>query len=372
MSNLPVLPDIEFAARDSQTVIDNVIGGYEELTGRKLAEADPIRLFLLSICYVIIQERSAVDAAGKNNLLYYAKGDYLDYLGAFRRTPRIQSEPARTTLRFTLSVSRPTTTTIPIGTRATPDNRLFFATTQVAVIPAGELSAEVVAACLEPGIVGNEIEEGAVNVLVDPIPWVGDVQNITATSGGRNKESDEAYAERIYDAPASFSVAGPELAYIYWARSASAAITDVVAYSPSPAVAEIRVLVDDGQLPGQEILDLVMAACSPKDRRPIADRVDVAAPDVVSYNAAFTYWIDAERAGDAHEIQAKVQETVDAYLSWQRKLGRDVNPSELGARLMQTGIKRHNITAPDFTEVEKWEVAVVDQVDITYGGLEIE
>src|SRR5699024_1600799 len=69
---LPVLPDVEFAARDSQTVIDNVIGGYEELTGRKLAESDPVRLFLLSICYVIIQERAKVDAAGKSNLLYYA------------------------------------------------------------------------------------------------------------------------------------------------------------------------------------------------------------------------------------------------------------------------------------------------------------
>src|SRR5699024_8987320 len=95
MSNLPVLPDVEFAARDSQTVIDNVIGGYEELTGRKLAESDPVRLFLLSICYVIIQERAKVDAAGKSNLLYYAEDDFLDHIGALRRTPRIDRKSTR-------------------------------------------------------------------------------------------------------------------------------------------------------------------------------------------------------------------------------------------------------------------------------------
>lgn len=372
MSNLPVLPDVEFAARDSQTVIDNVIGGYEELTGRKLAESDPVRLFLLSICYVIIQERAKVDAAGKSNLLYYAESDFLDHIGALRRTPRIAAEPARTTLKFTLSAPRSTATSIPAGTRATPDNELFFATTHVATIPAGSMSVEVTAACTEPGFSGNGIEEGAISVLVDPIPFVEDVHNITSTSGGRDRESDEAYRERIYDAPASFSVAGPELAYIYWARTASAAITDVVAYSPSPAVAEIRVLVDDGQLPSQEILDAVYESVSPKDRRPIADRVDVLAPDVVSFDLKFTYWIDADKAGDAHEIQARVQEAVDGYLAWQRKLGRDLNPSELGHRLMQAGIKRHLIESPEFVIVEPWEVAMVDDIDITYGGLEIE
>lgn len=372
MSNLPVLPDVEFAARDSQTVIDNVIGGYEQLTGRRLAESDPVRLFLLSICYVIIQERAKVDAAGKSNLLYYAQDDYLDHIGSLRKTLRIDAEPARTTLKFTLSAPRSSATNIPLGTRATPDNQLFFATAHVATIPAGELSINITAACITAGLIGNNLDAGSVNVLVDPIPFVQSVENITTTSGGRDRESDEAYRERIYDAPASFSVAGPELAYIYWARSASSAITDVVAYSPSPAVAEIRVLVDDGQLPSQEILDAVYDACSPKDRRPIADRVDVLAPDVVNFDLNLTYWIDADRAGEVPEIQARVQEAVDSYLAWQRKLGRDLNPSELGARLMQTGIKRHNITEPIFSVVEKWKVAMVDQVQVNYGGLEVE
>src|SRR5699024_10703226 len=207
-------------------------------------------------------------------------------------------------------------TNMSTTTRSSTHCVLVLATTHVATIPAGSMSVEVTAACTEPGFAGNGIEEGAISVLVDPIPFVEDVHNITSTSGGRDRESDEAYRERIYDAPASFSVAGPELAYIYCARTASAAITDVVAYSPSPAVAEIRVLVDDGQLPSQEILDAVYDSVSPKDRRTIADRVDVLAPDVVSFDLKFTYWIDADKAGDAHEIQARVQEAVDGYLAW--------------------------------------------------------
>src|SRR5699024_7305679 len=135
MSNLPVLPDVEFAARDSQTVIDNVIGGYEELTGRKLAESDPVRLFLLSICYVIIQERAKVDAAGKSNLLYYAEGDFLEHLRALRRTPSIAEDPGSITVKFTLSAPHSPATSISMGTCATGDTELFFGYIPLATIP---------------------------------------------------------------------------------------------------------------------------------------------------------------------------------------------------------------------------------------------
>lgn len=373
MADLPVLPDIQFADRDPQAVIDNVIGTYEEITGRTLAEGDPVRLFLLSICYVISSERANVDRAGKNNLLYYAAGDYLDHLGALRLTPRIAAEPARTTVRYTLSEVRAQPVNIPQGNRSTPDNQLFFATVEPAVIPAGQTTVDVVAVCLTAGTVGNGLAPGDINVIVDPVAYVETVENLTTSSVGRERESDEAYQERIYNAPGGFSSAGPEAAYVYWARTASAAITDVQAYSPAPGEVEVRALVDDGQLPPPEINQAIEDELSPYNRRPLTDLVTVATPDVVSYNIDLTYYITSASAADAATIALKVAEAVDGYRAWQRaRLGRDINPSELTARIMAAGVKRVTVTAPVYTVVELWEVAHAGTTTINDGGVEVE
>ena len=61
---------------------------------------------------------------------------------------------------------------------------------------------------------------GQINTLVDPIAYISSVSNTTASTGGTDTEDDENYRERIQLAPESFSVAGSEGAYIYWARSA--------------------------------------------------------------------------------------------------------------------------------------------------------
>lgn len=374
MSDLPVLPDVSFAQRDPQAVIDNVIGTYEQLTGRTLAEGDPVRLFLLAICYVIINERANVDRAGKNNLLYYATGDYLDHLGALRLAPRIPAEPARTTIRYTLSAARPVPVQIPQGNRTTPDNRLFFSTVAPATIQAGSLFVDVVAECLTPGIEGNGLQPGDISVIVDPIPFVSNAQNLTVTAGGRAREDDESYRERIYNAPGGFSVAGPEAAYIYFTQSVSAAITSVVAYSPSPATVRVHVLVDDGQLPPPELNAAILDRLSAYDVRPLTDLVEVTNPTVVDYDINLTYFINEKSQADADRIALQVAEAVDGYKRWQRaKLGRDINPSELISRIMQVqGVKRVAITGPVFTTIDVGEVAHAVTTTIVDGGPELE
>ena len=48
MNNLPELPPITYLDTDPQQTINDIVNRYEMVTGRKLAEADPIRLFLLA------------------------------------------------------------------------------------------------------------------------------------------------------------------------------------------------------------------------------------------------------------------------------------------------------------------------------------
>ncbi|GEA17732.1 hypothetical protein E306M_09350 [Moorella sp. E306M] len=371
MSSLSNLPEIEFVSTDVSQIEANVITTYEGISGRKLAPGDPVRLFLQAIAAIISQQRVLINYAAKQNLLAYAAGDYLDHIGALVKTERLLEKAAQTIIRFTLSAPQPQAVTIPAGIRVTPGGQIFFATIQATVVPAGTTQIDIPVACTTPGIIGNGWQIGQINKLVDPLPWIQRVENITVSSGGADVESDDAFRERIRQAPEGFSVAGPEEGYRYWARTAHQSIVDVSVTSPAPGQIEIRPLLENGQIPGQEILDAVAAVCNDKRIRPLTDQVVVLAPEVVYYNIELIYYIAQANAAIASGIQEAVNKAVDDYVAWQRsKLGRDINPSELTARVMAAGAKRVNIISPAFTAVTPAQVAIVGTITVTYGGLE--
>lgn len=51
-------------------------------------------------------------------------------------------------------------------------------------------------------------------------------------------------------------------------------------------------------------------------------------------------------------------------------MGRDINPTELTARIRNAGAKRVSVTAPVFTAVEEGKLPKAGTVTVTYGGLE--
>ena len=51
-------------------------------------------------------------------------------------------------------------------------------------------------------------------------------------------------------------------------------------------------------------------------------------------------------------------------------MGRDINPSYFNALIMQSGIKRAEIISPVFTHIGKGSVAVLGDLNITFGGME--
>lgn len=56
--NIPSeLPEVEFVDTDTEALVNKLIAGYEEITGRTLYPADPVRAFILWLASVIIQER---------------------------------------------------------------------------------------------------------------------------------------------------------------------------------------------------------------------------------------------------------------------------------------------------------------------------
>ena len=368
------LPDINFLEVDSQKVTDEIIAEYERITDRALAPSDPVRLFLLSLAAIIIKQRNAFDLGAKQNLLSYASGERLDHLGAFVNTTRIEATGAQTTLKFTLNQEQDGVYTIPKGTRVT--NGVFtFATDSIYEIMPPETTAEISATALELGEIGNNIPVGKINQLVDPLPSITKVENITATSGAGDREDDERYAMRIKLAPASFSVAGPAKAYEYHTLSYSTAIIDAKIYGleDHPGNVYIHPLLTNGELPQTEFLEALTAYLNADTIRPLTDKLMVSAPTAVNYQITATWYLSKDDINRINQVKEQVTKAVEDYRLWQQsKIGADINPDVLIEYVRKAGAKRIVITEPEYKVVQQSEVAqcLASAVNLTYGGIE--
>ena len=367
------LPELSFAERSPEIIESNIVKTVEGLLNRKLARADPLRLFLCGVEAIIVQQRELIDQTAKMNLLAYATGDNLDHIGALVGTERIGAAPARTTLNLVLSAARETATSIPQGLRVTAGDGVMFALDTAVIIPKGETSSTGTATCTTIGDIGNGYAPGELNAIVDPQPFLARATNTTTTEGGADRESDEHYRERIHEAPEKFSTAGPALAYEYHAKAASALIADVSVDSPAPGEVDVYPLLKGGALPGEEILALVREKLNDRSIRPLTDKVSVKAPEIIPYNVDVLYYIDRRDATEAAAIQTRAESAVQEFILWQKeRLGRDINPTELYYRLRAAGVKRAEIKQPAFTATNKKQFAVAREVKAALGGLEDE
>lgn len=363
------IPDIEFVDTDTNTIKTNIITVYESLSGRTLASGDPIRLFLESIASIIAQQRAVINYTGKMNLLAYATGDYLEHLGVLVGTERIGASYAQATAKITLSAKQQSAVIIPKGTRITAGDEIFFATTEQIIIASGNIEADVLVECTDAGEIGNGYLAGQLNNIVDPIAFVESIINTTETNGGADVEDDDSYRERIYEAPEKFSCAGSDGAYKYYAKSASTLIADIAVTSPNPGEVEIIPLLAEGEIPSDEIVDSIESICSDKRVRPLTDKVTVSKPEQIMFNVNVTFYID--NVTNAQKIQSAALQATDDYIIWQKsKLGRDINPSELIHKMINAGVKRVEVTEPIFTVVTKKQVAIADEIVVTFGGIE--
>lgn len=366
------LPDIKFVEDDVNKVFEELVTVFQGTTGRILNRADPEMLVLRAFALLFVQQRILINQVAKGELLRYARGIILDYLGQ-PNTTRLQAEPAVTTERFTLSIPLVTPQIIPAGTRIAPDGAegtIMFATREAVTIPAGNTTADVLIECLTPGVIGNGFLPGQLTTLIDPLPFVASVTNLTTTAGGADTEDDDSYRERIRMAPESFSTAGPEQGYIYWAKTASAAIVDVAAITERPGEVTVLPLLEGGIIPPQEILDAVAEKVNRRKIRPLTDKVTVQAPGAVPYDIVLTYYINRDRAAESAVIQDAVNKAVESYALWQKsKLGRHINPSELVGKIMNAGALRVEVVSPVYTPITDLQVAQDANINVTFGGL---
>lgn len=371
------LPDVSFIddmqLEDVQMqMVRDYQDRYKAITGKDvvLDRADPMSLILYALSIQVYQALLYVDKTGKQDLLKYSYGAYLDNLAAMKGIAREQAKTSRAMIRFTLSEIRPSTVEIPEGTRVT-NGEVYFQTESHAEIPSGESSVDVAAECMTSGVVGNNLEVGEINILVDPVPYVAKVANTEPTTGGADIEDDDTLKDRIYIAPSKYSVAGPEESYRYWVKTYNSNISDVLIYSDDPVDVVIEFIMNDGELPSESMLLGVQKFLSDEQIRPLTDRVTVKAPETVEYKVNVKYFVNQSDLKKVDTIKTAVNAAVDDYIQWQRsKIGRDINPSQLIQQMVSAGAKRVEVALPVFQVIGKANVAKLSSKTVTYGGLE--
>lgn len=366
------LKSVEFVETDPTTIKAEIIKGYEDAANRTLTTADPVYIFLESIADRIIHLQNLINIAAQQNLLSYAQGENLDALGENQSVDRLQESSAITTLQFKLVQSLGEAYAIPSNFEVT-NGVVTFATNEELIIPAGELRGEVLATCTTAGALGNGYVVGQITTIVKPMTFLESATNTTTSSGGADKEDDEEYADRIKLAPNSYSVAGPKKAYEYHAQSVSSAIIDIKPTTiKGTGEVKIYVLLEGGELPSEDIKNLVSAYFATGEISPMTDYVQVLAPSVKAYTINVDYWINKDDIGVAEAIRKDVDAAVEEYRLWQQTaIGRDIDPGELISRVKNAGagkIDYSTLSPKSFVELAEGEVAQCTGVVVNFKG----
>lgn len=335
------LTKVQYIHEDAQLIIKEMTADLEARLGRSIAPADVEMLLINAFAYRELLLRSAINDAGRQNLVAFSRGIALDYLAQLVGVTRLEASTATCNIRFGL-VAGHTGVLIPKGLRVQSlDGKAIFQVTENKVVEPGTLTVDLLAECSSAGEIGNGYDPNKISIILDPQPFLSYAQNIDITSGGTDSESDEELRERIYLAPSTFSVAGPKGAYEFFAKSAHPGIVDVAITSPVPGQVNIYPLLENGVLPDAEILASVLAICNGDKVRPLTDTVIAEAPSKVDYAIE----VNLTLLNDA--VNSEVLEQVNTALTGYKtartnKLGLDVVKNQIMALCILPG-KVYNV-----------------------------
>ncbi|MCC6478074.1 MAG: baseplate J/gp47 family protein [Sphingomonadaceae bacterium] len=157
-------------------------------------------------------------------------------------------------------------------------------------------------------------------------------------------ESDADLRERTLLAPHTYSVAGPERAYVGFARNANPDVLDASAVSPAPTEVVVSVLsrTGDGTAPPATLA--AVTAALDDDVRPMTDLVTVQSAEIINYDIVANLYRYA--GPDPQLLLDTAEASLNAYLESARRLGRDVPRSALIAALHVGGIQRVELPSP--------------------------
>ena len=339
----------DFIERNPTVIEADVLAAFEAALGKQLFPGQLERLLLNVATYRELLVRIGIQHAAEQNLVNYAAGVNLDQLGALLTVSRLAASASTVILQFT----RPNSTgtlEIPAGTTARqPGSSILFATHEAVAIADGNTSVTAIATATTAGASSSGFAAGTITQIING-PAIT-VTNLSASTGGADAESDDAYRARIKLAPTQFSVAGSKGAYTFYTLSVDSAITDVAVLGPedrggvNPVTVDVYPLLSSG-LPGVDLITEIEAALNLETIRPLTDIVNVSAPTEVSYDitVSVVLFVNTDQA----MVETALNAAAADYVAKQAEtLGNDIVRSQIIEALQSVpGVYSVTLTAP--------------------------
>lgn len=181
-------------------------------------------------------------------------------------------------------------------------------------------------------------------------------------------EDDDSFRARIQLAPRGYSVAGPDDAYVYHAKSADGQVLDAAATSPTPGRVVVSVLSRVGSgMPDAALLAAVDAAVNAEKIRPLTDEVVVQSAGIVNYQiTASVYTLPGP---DSSNVLGTVQDRAAAYAESMHRIGRQPTLSGIYAALHIDGVARVVLSSPAAdVVVGDTQASYCTAIHVTHGG----
>lgn len=350
----------DFFERDPSVLKALMKAEFERLSGRTLYPAQT-EMFLIEVAaYALSILHEAAQTAALQNTAVWAEGRHLEDRAANVSTFRLLAQAARTTLRFTLSMARPSQVAVPAGTRAATPGGLVVATDADLVIPAGATQGAMTATAIEPGASWNGLEAGAITDLLDPVAWVSTVVNIAPVEGGTDVEDEERFRGRVVNALFTIAKTGPRNGYREHVLAVDPLIVDVAVVRPEPGHVHIFPLLEAGA-PDEPLKAAITAYLDPETRRPMGDDVTILDPTRAGFEFAVTVRSLAAVPGLAAAVEAAVRA---AFAPWTRSLGSQIAPSAIIAAVRRLAGVTDVETDLEFTDLAADEFAGIDDLTV--------
>lgn len=352
----------DFFERDPSVLKALMKAEFEERSGRTLYPAQT-EMFLIEVAaYALSLLHEAAQTATLQNTAVWAEGRHLEDRGTNVSTFRLLAQPARATLRFTLSMARPNQVAVPAGTRAASPGGIVLATDADLIIPAGSTQGEIGATATMPGAAWNGLAPGAVSDLLDPVAWVSAVENIDPVDGGTDVENEQRFRGRVVNALFTIAKTGPRNGYREHVLAVDPDIVDVAVIRPEPGHIHIHPLLSTG-LPDAALKATITAYLDPETLRAMGD--DVAVLDPVRVGFEFEVTVRSLTAVPGIEDAAEAA-IIAAFRPWTQSLGSQIAPSDIiravrklaGVTDVETDLEFSDLAAHQFAGIDALVVAV--------------
>lgn len=294
----------------AQAIVQRIFG-----QGKKLTDLNPgsvIRTLIEAFSDSLEKFYEALKWTLDQAFVLTAEGEYLDKKVAERGITRKPATYATAKVVLGRLTPAQTDTLIPAGSLvatgpAGDKPPVYFRTLSDAVIPAGQLTVEVVVQCTEPGLIGN-VGVGQINLPASP--GFDTVYNPEPATGGTDGETDEELRQRYLAAVRTPIRGGTRFDYEFWAMTVPGVLSArCLPLNRGPGTVDVLVTTAGG-IPSPELLDQVQDVLDRE--RPLCVDARAIAPEAVTVDVSIYL-----QPADGYTIEGlapAVREAVIAYI----------------------------------------------------------